>query len=152
MSQHCRLMFCPLYQAACVSSTVMASAAPPKRMVSSFFITLASPQRATVTQQQPGFQSHSAPARDTQHTAVRVSPSDNVPSLRHKREDHSGQAKSYSIADSKEQSRSGASPRDSHPQSPKPAGPGSNRGKLQQDNRGSAGIKIFFISSAQVKS
>lgn len=130
----------------------MASAAPQKRMVSSFFITLASPHRATVTQQQPAFQSHSAPARDTQHMAVQVSPSDNVPSLRRKKEDHLGQAESYGIADSKERSRSGASAWDSHPQSPKPAGPGSNRGKLQQENRGSAGIQIFFISSAQVQS
>uniref|UniRef100_A0A3B4FMS3 Filamin binding LIM protein 1 n=1 Tax=Pundamilia nyererei TaxID=303518 RepID=A0A3B4FMS3_9CICH len=41
----------------------MASAAPPKRVVSSVFITLASPHRATVTpQQQPALQAHSAPA------------------------------------------------------------------------------------------
>ncbi|XP_029946880.1 filamin-binding LIM protein 1-like, partial [Salarias fasciatus] len=40
----------------------MASAAPPKRMVSSVFITLASPHRATVTpQQQPALQAQSSP-------------------------------------------------------------------------------------------
>uniref|UniRef100_A0A8C2Z9D4 Filamin binding LIM protein 1 n=1 Tax=Cyclopterus lumpus TaxID=8103 RepID=A0A8C2Z9D4_CYCLU len=65
----------------------MASAAPPKRMVSSVFITLAAPHRATVTQQQPVLQAHSGAVRDKPHTAVRVSPSDNVPAVRHKKED-----------------------------------------------------------------
>ncbi|GAA6215861.1 filamin-binding LIM protein 1 [Lates japonicus] len=114
----------------------MASAAPPKRMVSSVFITLASPYRATVTQQQqPTLQAHSAPARDKQHTAVRVSPSDSIPALRHKREDHSP-PESYSSADSKSWTHAGASARASDPQSPtKPAQPGPNRGKLQEDDR-----------------
>uniref|UniRef100_A0A3B3ZI32 LIM zinc-binding domain-containing protein n=1 Tax=Periophthalmus magnuspinnatus TaxID=409849 RepID=A0A3B3ZI32_9GOBI len=45
----------------------MATAAPPKRMVSSVFITLASPYRGTVTQQQrPTLQAHSSPVIDNQ--------------------------------------------------------------------------------------
>ncbi|XP_046882301.1 filamin-binding LIM protein 1 [Hypomesus transpacificus] len=52
----------------------MASAAPQKRMVSSVFITLASPYRATVTQQQHARQTHDALAGDIQHTAVQVHP------------------------------------------------------------------------------
>uniref|UniRef100_A0A3Q0SNE8 Filamin binding LIM protein 1 n=1 Tax=Amphilophus citrinellus TaxID=61819 RepID=A0A3Q0SNE8_AMPCI len=58
----------------------MASAAPPKRMVSSVFITLASPHQAIVTPQreqpQPALQAHSAPAREKQHPAARMSPGD----------------------------------------------------------------------------
>uniref|UniRef100_A0A8C4EK92 Filamin binding LIM protein 1 n=1 Tax=Dicentrarchus labrax TaxID=13489 RepID=A0A8C4EK92_DICLA len=97
----------------------MASAAPPKRMVSSFFITLASPHRATVTQQQPALQAHSTPARDKQHAAARISPSDNTPALRHKKEDHS-QPESYGSVDSKGWAHGGASAPASDPQSPKP--------------------------------
>ncbi|XP_042352133.1 filamin-binding LIM protein 1-like [Plectropomus leopardus] len=110
----------------------MASAAPPKRMVSSVFITLASPHQATVTPQQPVLQAHSAPARDKQHTAVRVSPSDSIPAgVRQKKEDHS-QSES---ADSKGRTRTGASARASDPQSPKPAQLGASRGKLQEDEK-----------------
>ncbi|XP_031143420.1 filamin-binding LIM protein 1 isoform X1 [Sander lucioperca] len=112
----------------------MASAAPPKRMVSSVFITLASPHQATVTQQQPVLQAHSAPARDKQHTAVRVSPSDNIPAFRHKKEDHS-QSESYGSVDSKDWTRTA---RTSDPQSPKPAQPGPSRGTLQEDYIGAA--------------
>lgn len=118
----------------------MASAAPPKRMVSSFFITLASPHRATVTQQQPALQAHSAPARDMQYTAVRVNPSDNIPSLKHKKEDHL-QAESYGVVDSKGWTRAGASARALYAQSPKPAEPEPSRGKLQEDNKDAAGIE-----------
>ncbi|XP_041805440.1 filamin-binding LIM protein 1 [Chelmon rostratus] len=117
----------------------MASAAPQKRMVSSFFITLASPHRATVTQQQPALQAHSAPARDKQHTAVRVSPSDNIPSLRLKKEDHS-QAEAYGSRDSKGRVHAGASVRASDPQSPIPAQPVPSRGRLQEDDRGAADL------------
>ncbi|XP_074491461.1 filamin-binding LIM protein 1 [Sebastes fasciatus] len=129
----------------------MASAVPSKRMVSSFFITLASPHKATVTQQQqqPVLQAHSAPAGDKQHAAVRVSPSDSIPSaVRHKREDRS-QSESYGSVDSKGQTRTGTSARTSDPQSPKPVQtsdpqspkpvqPGPGRGKLQEDDRGDA--------------
>lgn len=104
-------------------------------MVSSFFITLASPHRATVTQQQPALQAHSAPARDKQHAAVRVSPTDNIPSLRGKNED---QAQSYGGGDSKGRTQVGASARASDPLSPKPAQPGPGRGQLQEDDRGDA--------------
>lgn len=124
----------------------MASAAPPKRMVSSVFITLASPHRATVTQQQPALQAHSTPASDTQHTAVRVHPGDNIPSNRHKKEDHS-QTGSYGGVDSKGWTHTGASARALPPQSQKPAEPQSRLGKLQGDDRGAAGNhdKICFI-------
>lgn len=115
----------------CGLYTVMASAASPKRMVSSVFITLASPYRATVTQQQPALQAHSAPARDKQHTAVRVSPTDSIPAVQHRREDVSPSG-SYCSLDSKDRTYAG-------PWSPKPAQPGSNSGKLQVD-RGAAGL------------
>lgn len=112
-------------------------------MVSSFFITLASPHRATVTQQQPALQVHSSPASDMRHTAVRVDPSDNIPSLRQKKEDHS----QTENLESKARTHSGASAQALYPQSPKPAEPGSSRGKLQEDNKNAAGIhdEICFI-------
>ncbi|XP_041744488.2 filamin-binding LIM protein 1 [Coregonus clupeaformis] len=53
----------------------MASAAPQKRMVSSVFITLTSPYRATVTQHQHT-RTHNATANDMPHAATRVSPGD----------------------------------------------------------------------------
>ncbi|CAL8338574.1 unnamed protein product [Merluccius merluccius] len=52
----------------------MASATQPKRMVSSVFITLAPPYRATLTKPQHALQTHQAPARDQQQAAVRVEP------------------------------------------------------------------------------
>uniref|UniRef100_UPI0037E90F1B filamin-binding LIM protein 1 n=1 Tax=Semicossyphus pulcher TaxID=241346 RepID=UPI0037E90F1B len=113
----------------------MASAAPPKRMVSSVFITLASPHRATLTQQKPALQAHSAPAREKQHTAVRVSPSDSIPALRQKKDDPS-QSESHGGVDGKGRTRAAASTRASDPQSPKPAQPGAGRGR--EDNRGAA--------------
>ncbi|CAK6955494.1 filamin-binding LIM protein 1 [Scomber scombrus] len=116
----------------------MASAASPKRMVSSVFITLASPYRATVTQQQPALQAHSVPARDEQHTAVRVNPSDSVPALRQKKEDHSP-SDIYARVDKKGRTPAGAPARASEPQSPKTVQPGPSRGKLQED-RGAADI------------
>lgn len=130
----------------------MASAASPKRMVSSVFITLASPYRATVTQQHPALQAHSAPARDEQHTAVRVNPSDSIPSLRQKKEDHSP-PETYGRVDRKGRTLAGTSTRASEPQSPKPAQPGLSRGKLQEDkdNKDAAGIqkKRIFLDSVQ---
>ncbi|XP_020789855.1 filamin-binding LIM protein 1 [Boleophthalmus pectinirostris] len=58
----------------------MATAAPPKRMVSSVFITLAPPYRGTVTQQQqPTLQAHSSAVIDNQQTAVRISPTNTSP-------------------------------------------------------------------------
>ncbi|KAJ3602893.1 hypothetical protein NHX12_030638 [Muraenolepis orangiensis] len=50
----------------------MASATQPKRMVSSVFITLAPPYKATLTKPQHTLQTHQAPARDQQHAAVRM--------------------------------------------------------------------------------
>ncbi|XP_058486938.1 filamin-binding LIM protein 1 [Solea solea] len=114
----------------------MASAAPPKRMVSSVFITLAPPYRATVTQQpqQPVLQAHSGPARDKQHTAVRLSASESIPALRHRREDPSSAAS----VDSKDKAPAGPSARVADPLSPKPAHSGPSRGKLQKDSRDDA--------------
>ncbi|XP_034388412.1 filamin-binding LIM protein 1 [Cyclopterus lumpus] len=114
----------------------MASAAPPKRMVSSVFITLAAPHRATVTQQQPVLQAHSGAVRDKPHTAVRVSPSDNVPAVRHKKEDDQ-QSESHGR---KGRTFTEAMGRTSDPQSPKPPQPGPIRGKLQGDDRGAADL------------
>lgn len=117
----------------------MATAAPPKRMVSSFFITLASPHRATVTQQPPALQAHSAPSRDKQHTAVRVSPSDSIPALRHKKEDQP-KSESYGRAESKDRTHTGTTAQFSDPPSQKSAQPEPSGGELQEDNRGAAGI------------
>ncbi|XP_040060877.1 filamin-binding LIM protein 1 isoform X2 [Gasterosteus aculeatus] len=113
----------------------MASAALPKRMVSSVFITLAAPHRATVTQQQqqPVLQAHSGAVRDKPHTAVRVSPSD-VHAVRHKKEDDQ-QPEGYGRVDSKKPLFTGAAARTSDSQSPKPAQTGASRGKLQGGNR-----------------
>lgn len=129
--------------AVCGSLVAMASAAPPKRMVSSVFITLASPYRATMTQQQPALQAHSAPARDSQHAAVRVSPTDNIQSLRLKKEDHS-QAESYGAADRKGRTRVGSSSKALHPHSPQPSESVSYRGKLQQHNKGTGTWNVWY--------
>ncbi|KAM7422603.1 hypothetical protein PAMA_010578 [Pampus argenteus] len=123
----------------------MASAASPKRMVSSVFITLASPYRATVTQQQPALQAHSATARDEQHTAVRVNPSDSIPALRQKKEDHGR-------AERKGQSLAGASAQASEPQSPTPVQPGPSRRKLQEDKDNSGAAELFLPPPASLPS
>lgn len=124
---------------------VMASAAPPKRMVSSVFITLASPYRATVTQQQPTLQAHSAPAREKHHPAVQHSPSDSILTPRRKKEDHSS-FESHRNVDSKDQTHAGTTDRTSDPSCPKTVQPGPSREKLQEDNRAAAGIcdKVSF--------
>uniref|UniRef100_A0A8C6WG16 Filamin binding LIM protein 1 n=1 Tax=Neogobius melanostomus TaxID=47308 RepID=A0A8C6WG16_9GOBI len=66
----------------------MATAVPPKKMVSSVFITLATPHRGTVTQQQqqPTLQAHSSPVRDNQQTAVRISPANTIPTAAQKKD------------------------------------------------------------------
>ncbi|XP_029989229.1 filamin-binding LIM protein 1 isoform X2 [Sphaeramia orbicularis] len=107
----------------------MASAASPKRMVSSVFITLASPYRATVTQQQPTLQAHSSPARDNQHTAVRVSPSDSIPNLTHKKENPSPSETNRS----KNHTHGDASAQASGLLSPRAVQPGPNRAKQPED-------------------
>ncbi|XP_068598922.1 filamin-binding LIM protein 1 [Brachionichthys hirsutus] len=109
----------------------MATAAPPKRVVSSFFITLASPQRGTVTQQQqPALQTHS---RDKQHASVRVSPTDSIPSIRHKKEGHL-QAEPYGGLNRNGKTQTGAATRGSDPQNPRATRPGLSGGKLQEDD------------------
>lgn len=113
-----------------VFPTAMASAASPKRMVSSVFITLASPYRATVTQQQPTLQAHSSPARDNQHTAVRVSPNDSsIPTLTHKKEDPSPPETNRR----KDQTHVDALARASGLQSPRAVRPGPHRAKQPED-------------------
>ncbi|XP_072238261.1 filamin-binding LIM protein 1 [Leuresthes tenuis] len=110
----------------------MASAASSKRMVSSVFITLASPQRATGTQQQTPLQVHSAPARDKPHTALRVSSGDQVPVLRHKKEDHSP-SDSYNSVNSKGWIHGEIPYQAPDHQSPKPAQTGSSKAQLQKE-------------------
>ncbi|XP_075893099.1 filamin-binding LIM protein 1 [Nelusetta ayraudi] len=118
----------------------MASAASPKRMVSSVFITLATPCRATVTQQQqPALQAHSAAARDPQRTAARVGPGDGVRSARLQRGDHS-QAESHEVAGSKGQPGVGSSFKALHPQSAQLPDVGLNRGKVQRQNKGTESV------------
>ncbi|XP_063329104.1 filamin-binding LIM protein 1 [Pelmatolapia mariae] len=113
----------------------MASAAPPKRVVSSVFITLASPHRATVTpQQQPTLQAHSAPAREKLHPAVRVSPGDSIPALRHSREDKSPPSESYGGLKSKGLTNVGSSALVSGPQSHNPPKREPGKTQLQEKN------------------
>lgn len=111
-------------------------------MVSSVFITLASPHRATVTQQQPALQAHSAPARDKQHTAVRVSPGDGIPALRPKKEDQSP-SESFSGVNSKGRTHAGASARVSDSKSPKPAQPGPGEAQLQKEKDQRSAPELF---------
>ncbi|XP_034542189.1 filamin-binding LIM protein 1-like [Notolabrus celidotus] len=117
----------------------MASAAPPKRMVSSVFITLAAPHRATLTQQKPALQAHSAPAREKHQTAVRVSPCDSIPVIRHKKD---SQSDPNGSTESRGQTHAAAaaSTRVSDPQRPSPAQLGPNRAKLQEGSREAADI------------
>ncbi|XP_061583108.1 filamin-binding LIM protein 1 [Cololabis saira] len=104
----------------------MASAAEPKRMVSSVFITLAAPHRATGTQQPLALQAHAAPARDKQDTSARVSSSDNVSVLRHKAENHSSSDSNGSV-NSKDWTHERV-------QSPKRAQIGSSKAQLQEED------------------
>lgn len=141
------------FQAAWDFCTFMASAAPPKRVVSSVFITLASPHRATVTpQQQPALQAHSAPAREKLHPAVRVSPGDSIPALRHSREDKSPPSESYGGLKSKGLTNAGSSALVSGPQSHNPPKrePGKTQLQEKNDQRSSSGIYyilVFFFHS-----
>lgn len=116
--------------------TVMASAAVPKRMVSSVFITLVTPHRATLTQQKPALQAYGSLAREKQQPAVRVTPSDSITDTRQKKESVS---ESNGGADSGGQTHTVASAQVSDPQSPTPVQPGSNREKLQEGSREDAG-------------
>lgn len=125
------------------SPAAMASAASPKRMVSSVFITLATPCRATVTQQQqPALQAHSAAACDPQRTAARVGPGDGVRSARLQRGDHS-QAESHEGAGSKGRPGVGSSSKALHPQSAQLPDVGLNRGKVQRQNKGTGTWTVF---------
>ncbi|KAM3877787.1 filamin-binding LIM protein 1 [Diretmus argenteus] len=122
----------------------MASAASPKRMVSSVFITLASPYRATVTQQQHALQTHNAPARDKQHTAVRVNPSDSTHALSQRRKKEGSSSESYGSADSLCRAHTSALARASDT-SPTATQPGFSQGELQKDkeDRGSEDVCGF---------
>ncbi|XP_030585554.1 filamin-binding LIM protein 1 isoform X1 [Archocentrus centrarchus] len=125
----------------------MASAAPPKRMVSSVFITLASPHQATVTPQreqpQPALQAHSAPAREKQHPAARMSPGDSMPTHRYKREDHSPSSGSYGNLNSKGLTHVGSSALVSDPQSCNPAKPEPAKTPLQKENDKRSSPELF---------
>lgn len=115
----------------------MASAALPKRMVSSVFITLVTPHRATLTQQKPALQAHSSLAREKQQTAVRVSPSDSITDNRQKKESVS---ESNGSPDSRGQTHAADSTWVSDPQGPTPAQLGPNREKLQGGSREDADL------------
>lgn len=88
----------------------MATAVPPKRMVSSVFITLASPHRGTVTQQQqPSLQAHSSPVRDNHKAAARVTPASTKPTAVQKKDNNSTSRISVK---SKDETAKGLSARD----------------------------------------
>ncbi|KAF7208887.1 filamin-binding LIM protein 1 [Nothobranchius furzeri] len=111
----------------------MASAAPPKRMVSSVFITLASPHRATVSQQQPALQASTGPVRDKQHNTVRATPGENAPVYRYKKQDQPS-PDTYSSVNSRDwtHGRPSTSSSSSDPLSPKVAPNGSTKAQLQE--------------------
>ncbi|XP_014908901.1 filamin-binding LIM protein 1 isoform X1 [Poecilia latipinna] len=110
----------------------MASAAPQKRMVSSVFITLSAPHRATVTQQQqqqqqPALRTHGGP--DRQHSAA----GDDLSSLRRRAEETSPANTGRNWT--------GAGPRAkaSGPQSqPRPAPTGATKAEVQEKSRSSS--------------
>lgn len=103
----------------------MASAASPKRMVSSVFITLASPHQATVTKQQPALQANSAAARDK-----RVSQGDSVPAHRPKQDMFASDT--HSTVNSKNWTHGARAP---DPESPKLVQTGSTKEKPQEDQK-----------------
>lgn len=129
----------------------MASAAPQKRMVSSVFITLSSPHRATVTQQQqqPPLYSHGGPAADRKHTPARVSPAgDNISALRHKAEDLSP-SNTHSSGNNNSWTRVGPWAKASDPQSkPQPVQTGPAKAEVREKKLSSTGIHnqaFYFI-------
>lgn len=111
------------------SPSAMASAASPKRMVSSVFITLAPPYRATVTQQQSALQARSTPARDPQRTAAQVGPGEDDHFTRLQRGDRS---KTESLQGQHSRGRPGTGPSAKVPPTQRP--PEVNRGKPQRQN------------------
>uniref|UniRef100_A0A147A9U1 Filamin binding LIM protein 1 n=1 Tax=Fundulus heteroclitus TaxID=8078 RepID=A0A147A9U1_FUNHE len=115
----------------------MASAAPQKRMVSSVFITLSAPHRATVTQQrqQPALHTQSGPAADRQHAAARVSPAGD--NLRRKVEDRTPSS-AHGAGNSKKWTQAGPRATASDPQSqPQPTKAGPAKVDVQEKNRSS---------------
>lgn len=105
---------------------VMASAASPKRMVSSVFITLAPPCRATVTPQQSAVQAPSTAAREPPRPAARVGPGDDVCFAR-------PQAESLQGPDSRGRPGTGSWSKALHLQSSRP--PEVNKGALPRQNK-----------------
>lgn len=97
----------------------MATAASPKRMVSSVFITLASPHRGTVTQQQqPPLQTQSSSVLDNQQSAVRVSPN---ATATHKKDNNKSLNTNGIRAKTKDETVVGASTKAQETQSPNAA-------------------------------
>lgn len=128
--------------AVCGSTAAMASTASPKRMVSSVFITLAPPYRATFTPQKSALQAHSTAARDPQRTAARVGSSDDINFTRPPRGDHS-QAESHQGPDSRGRPGMGSSAKALHLQSSQPPEVGPNRGTPQRQNKGTDTWRVF---------
>lgn len=135
---------CRLCLAACDSPAAMASTASPKRMVSSVFITLAPPYRATVTQQQSALQAHSTATRDPQCSAARVGAGDDVRFTRPQRGDHS-QAKSLQGPDSRGRLGTGSSAKAMHLQSSQPTEVGPNKGTQQRHNKQDNGTGTWMV-------
>lgn len=99
-------------------------------MVSSVFITLVTPHRATLTQQKPALQAHSSLARDKQQTAVRVSQSESIADIRQTKDSVS---ESNGSANSRGQTHAAASAKVSDPQGPTPSQLGPKKKQLQED-------------------
>ncbi|XP_034022428.1 filamin-binding LIM protein 1 isoform X2 [Thalassophryne amazonica] len=111
----------------------MTSTASPKKMVSSVFITLSSPHRATVTQpqqQQNSGQTHSVAARDKQCAVTRGDPS--KPAFRHKKQEQLPSEPNTST-DSTARPHPGASVQISQPQTWKPTNSGLTKAEVQEE-------------------
>lgn len=121
----------------------MASMASPKRMVSSVFITLAPPYRATVTQQQSA---HNTAARDPQRAAARVGPGDDVHFTRPQRGDHV-KAESHQGPDNKGRPGAGSSAKALRLQSAQAPEVGPNKGTPQRQNQGTGTCRKLNITT-----
>lgn len=127
----------------------MASAAPSKRMVSSVFITLATPYRGTVTQQQqPTLKAHSSSVLDNHQAAVQISPTDTISKATQKKDNNLSSETNGIRPKGNDQTVTVASTQASDPQNPR-VKPGPIRAKLPENkkhhNRGKFNSKSISV-------
>lgn len=113
----------------------MASAAPSKRMVSSVFITLATPYRGTVTQQQqPTLKAHSSSVLDNHQAAVQICPTDTISKATQKKDNNLSSETNGIRPKGNDQTVTVASAQASDPQNPR-VKPGPIRAKLPENKK-----------------